>query len=54
MNFISTSASGTSFNPSANLSPNTPYYFVFKIVPSGDITGDVEVVPVNTPNNGNS
>ena len=51
LNFISTSASsGTAFNTSANLSPGTSYFFVFKIIPNGDtITGDTEVVPVNTP-----
>lgn len=50
LNFISTSLGGTVFNSSANLSPGTSYYFIFKIVPNGEnITGDIEVVAVNTP-----
>ena len=49
LNFISTSNSGTAFNSSSNLSSGSSYYFVFKIIPNGDITGDVEVVSVNTP-----
>ena len=55
LNFISTVDSGTVFNSSSNLSAGSSYYFVFKIIPNSDITGDVEIIQVNTPgvNSGN-